>query len=145
MTKNLSKGRLSPEKISLVTPAENSTIDADISGRTVRVGAQTLADAIGWNLKPEGFCQGDICIPARDAVSDDGSIDLTVFAKLVRTPIICDIDEKVVSLGTPVDARCADLESLRAPDFSLPDLDGKMHALSDYKGKKILLAAYASW
>ena len=30
------------------------------------------------------------------------------------------------------------LTSLDAPDFSLPDLDGKMHSLSDYRGKKVL-------
>jgi len=37
------------------------------------------------------------------------------------------------------------LASLEAPDFELPDLDGKMHRLSDYRGKKVLLAAWASW
>lgn len=37
------------------------------------------------------------------------------------------------------------LASLEAPDFTLPDLDGRPHSLSDYRGQKILLAAYASW
>ena len=32
-----------------------------------------------------------------------------------------------------------------APDFSLPDLAGRLHTLSDYRGKKVLLIAYASW
>jgi peroxiredoxin len=27
----------------------------------------------------------------------------------------------------------------------LPDLSGRMHALSDFRGKKVLLVAYASW
>jgi thioredoxin-dependent peroxiredoxin len=30
----------------------------------------------------------------------------------------------------------------KAPDFSLPDQDGKKHALSDYKGKWVLLYFY---
>lgn len=30
-------------------------------------------------------------------------------------------------------------------DFSLPDLDGKMHTLSDYKGKAVLVTFWASW
>lgn len=32
-----------------------------------------------------------------------------------------------------------------APDFSLPDLNGKMVRLSDYKGKAILLNIWATW
>lgn len=30
----------------------------------------------------------------------------------------------------------------KAPSFSLPDQNGKMHSLSDYKGKKVLLYFY---
>jgi PAS domain-containing protein len=32
-----------------------------------------------------------------------------------------------------------------APDFRLPDLDGRMHALSEQRGKKVLLYCWASW
>ena len=31
------------------------------------------------------------------------------------------------------------------PDFLLPKLDGGFGRLSDYRGKKVLLVAYASW
>lgn len=31
------------------------------------------------------------------------------------------------------------------PDFLLPTLDGELHRLSDYRGKKILLFHFASW
>ncbi len=34
------------------------------------------------------------------------------------------------------------LAGTRAPGFSLPDQDGKMHALSDYRGKWVLLYFY---
>jgi peroxiredoxin len=37
------------------------------------------------------------------------------------------------------------LTSLEAPDFALPDLDGKMHSLSDYRGKKVFVVSWASW
>ncbi|MBE5865948.1 MAG: thioredoxin-dependent thiol peroxidase [Lachnospiraceae bacterium] len=30
----------------------------------------------------------------------------------------------------------------KAPDFTLPDQDGKMHSLSDYAGKKVILYFY---
>ncbi len=31
----------------------------------------------------------------------------------------------------------------KAPDFSLPDQNGKLHSLKDYKGKKLLLYFYS--
>jgi hypothetical protein len=37
------------------------------------------------------------------------------------------------------------LTSLDAPDFSLPDLDGRMHSPSDYRGKKVFVVSWASW
>ena len=56
-------------------------------------------------------------------------------------------DEKhaVASLGASHHDRGEALNSLEAPDFTLPDLDGNLHSLSDQRGKKILLVAYASW
>ena len=33
-------------------------------------------------------------------------------------------------------------EGTKAPDFILPDQDGKMHSLSDYAGKKVILYFY---
>jgi hypothetical protein len=32
-----------------------------------------------------------------------------------------------------------------APEFSLPDLDGKLHSLSAYRGRKVFLFCWASW
>ena len=31
---------------------------------------------------------------------------------------------------------------IKAPDFELPDQNGKMHKLSDYAGKKVILYFY---
>jgi len=36
-------------------------------------------------------------------------------------------------------------KGLTAPNFSLPDLDGKMVSLSDYRGKVVLLNIWATW
>ena len=33
-------------------------------------------------------------------------------------------------------------ENTKAPDFTLPDQNGKMHSLSEYKGKKVVLYFY---
>ena len=40
-------------------------------------------------------------------------------------------------------AYAADLEiGQPAPDFALPDQDGKIHKLADYRGKNVILAFY---
>jgi peroxiredoxin len=33
----------------------------------------------------------------------------------------------------------------QAPDFTLPDLNGKLHSLSDYRGKWVLVNYWATW
>ena len=41
--------------------------------------------------------------------------------------------------------RAERLLSLEAPDFTLPDLDGRPHTLAEHRGQKVFLVAYASW
>ena len=47
--------------------------------------------------------------------------------------------------AAPAAARAEALRSGMAPDFELPDLDGRLHRLSDYRGRKVVLYAYGSW
>ena len=72
-------------------------------------------------------------------------IDLTALAELLGHPLAFDLEESVAALGTPLADRTRLLESLEAPDFTLPDIDDKPHSLSDHRGKKVMLIAYASW
>jgi thiol-disulfide isomerase/thioredoxin len=41
--------------------------------------------------------------------------------------------------------RLNELEKSGVPDFTLPDLNGKMVSLSDFKGKPVLINLWASW
>jgi hypothetical protein len=60
-------------------------------------------------------------------------------------PVAFDPDERAAYLGVTARARAEALASLEAPDFAFPDLDGRLHSLSEHRGKKVLLVAYASW
>lgn len=60
-------------------------------------------------------------------------------------PVALDEAERAAYLGVSAAERGRRLASLEAPDFTLPDLDGRQHSLSDYRGKKVFLAAYGSW
>jgi len=135
------------EKFTLIDGNETHETGATLRDGTVRIRPDDLARATGWTLEPEGLCQGDVCVPVRnrDALVDDDGVDLAGFAKLLDRPLAIDLDERAAALGTSSAARRQDLATLEAPDFTLPDLEGKLHSLSDHRGKKVLLIAYASW
>ena len=105
--------------------------------------------ATGWTMKPEGLCRGPVCVPVpparRDDFVRDGAINVAAFWRYRDAPIVASDAGDVWALGEPADARAEALASLEAPDFSLPDIDGKPHRLSDYRGQKVLLATWASW
>jgi hypothetical protein len=59
--------------------------------------------------------------------------------------VVRDGPTRTWSIGESAVARRDALRSLDAPDFTLPDLDGTLHSLSQYRGKKVLLLSWASW
>jgi hypothetical protein len=109
-----------------------------------------LTAATGWERKPQGLCRGERCVPIppdRKAafVSSDEHFNLAEFARYLEQPIVHDDTADVWLFGEAASTRRDALRSLDAPDFRLPDLDGTLHALSDYRGKKVLLLSWASW
>ena len=60
-------------------------------------------------------------------------------------PLAVDVDEGAAFLGVSARVRRERLLSLEAPDFTLPDAQGRSHTLSAYRGRKVFLVAYASW
>ena len=111
----------------------------------------TLTEAqltdLGWALKPEGLCQDDTCVivPDRDALVGDAGIDLAVLGELLDRPTAIDRESGLAAIGADRGRRRSALVDLVAPDFSLPDLDGGLTALSDHRSKKRLLVAFSSW
>ena len=99
---------------------------------------------LGWHRTPEGLCRDEVCIPVPSDLAA-GSIDAGTLGRLLQRPVAVDVDEQVVSFAAPAAERAAALRSGAAPDFELPDLDGVLHRLSDFRGKKVVLYAYASW
>ena len=103
----------------------------------------------GFELKPEGFCKGEQCYPvppARKAQFENGGrYNLSALAELIGQPLVVDEAHQAWCFGEASANRKRALTSLEAPDFALPDLDGKLHSLSEHRGKKVLLVSWASW
>lgn len=105
--------------------------------------------SVGWELKPEGVCRDDVCVPlpaGREAEFTDGQrFNLAAFARLMAMPSARHAATDAWAFGDSSEHRNEALASLRAPDFALPDLQGRTHRLSDYRGHKVFLVAWASW
>ncbi len=122
-----------------------------IKGGALWLDTAEIERVSGWTLKPEGFCKGEACIPipiARQAefVSPDNKVgNLVALAATLGQPVVLDQEHGTWCFGEAAAERRRVLTSLVAPDFALPDLDGRMHSLSEHRGKKVLLVSWASW
>jgi hypothetical protein len=111
--------------------------------------SKNLERATGWQLKPEGLCRDDACMiisPAdRERLVDGDAVCASGLWEKLERPVLSDANHSTWILGEAAADRSRGLESLEAPDFTLPDIEGKLHSLSDYRGKKVFLATWASW
>lgn len=107
----------------------------------------------GFELKPEGACLDEICIPIRQSEDSRlfvtrqnlGWVNVTELARILNQPVVVDHDTQTYSLGAIPVQRSSFVRDALAPDFELTDWRGETHRLSDFKGKKIMLLSWASW
>jgi len=96
----------------------------------------------GWQLKPEGACQGSVCVPLSKPAGDP--VDVAQVAKDMGMPLVAAQEHGLWALGPAVIGSRA-LASAQAPDLRLPDLEGKEFRLSSLRGQKVLLYAWAPY
>ncbi len=130
------------------------TVDNTLADPTdLWVRSAELSRVNGFELKPEGACIDDICVPVRQDVDSDIFVtrqgtqwfNVSELADRLNQPMVVDSDNGVWSFGAIPARRSSFLDKAVAPDFSLPDIDGNTIKLSDFKGKKIMLLTWASW
>ena len=133
--------------------------------RTTRV-EETLADpndlwvrpaalpaVNGFELKPEGACIDDICVPVKQDEDSEMFVtrsgvawfNVTELARRVQQPYAVDHDAAVWSFGAIPARRASFYQKGMAPDFALPDRNGNEVTLADFDGMKVLLLTWASW
>ena len=138
---------MSGNSYTLIENGQTHEVDVTSGEGSLRFATESVLSVLGWSQKPEGLCQGDVCIPIAsrpDLITKQG-LDLMSLGELLGRPIVIDHEESVASVGAETAAHGAELAGGVAPDFTLPDLTGREYSLSSFKGKKVLLIAYASW
>ena len=110
--------------------------------RSLRISKSEFEAGTGWHLKPEGACQGDVCIPLSQPVDDP--VDVARIANDIGMPLVAAPEYGLWALG-PASIGSRALASAEAPDLRLPDLDGNEFQLSSLRGQKVLLYAWAPY
>jgi hypothetical protein len=98
-----------------------------------------FAEGTGWEIKPEGACKGELCVPL-----DRSGFDLVGAAERLGMALVHDEDAGLWALG-PESLGGRALLSAAAPELVLDDLDGTPFRLSSLRGQKVLLVAWAPY
>lgn len=104
------------------------------------VSAEHFAVGTGWQIKPEGACKADVCVPLDTA----GRFDLVATAARLRMALVADDQAGLWALG-PESLGDRALASAEAPDLVLDDIDGHEWALSSLRGQKVVLVSWAPY
>lgn len=152
--------------VSVVTANANvSSATVLFDGRTVTVDPvlqdandlwvlpADLPSVNDFELKPQGACFEDICVPVKQ--DQDSAIfirragqawfNVSELATRLQQPVVVDHETNTWSLGAIPVSRARFVERGVAPNFTLPDWQGNSVSLSDFKGKKVMILSWASW
>lgn len=130
-----------------IVTEETRTIAAIADGDRLLIDPEALPDALGWEWKPEGLCRDNVCVPVRDraALMAGEQLDIGAVAGALGRLAVVDARAGIAAVALPAEIRRSALHDHRAPQFTLPDLDGVEHDLEEWRGTKKLLVAFASW
>jgi hypothetical protein len=112
-------------------------------GNELWVRAADLPRINEFEVKPQGACRADVCIPLSKNLRQGEWFHLTGFARKIGETFVA--DSGVWSFGEIPVVRAGFLNSRIAPDFAVPDRKGHVVHLSDFRGKKVLVVTWASW
>jgi hypothetical protein len=107
----------------------------------LEVTPEELQARTGWEIKPEGACKADRCIPLPWDVGQ--RIDVTVLAERLGMALVHDSEHGLWALGPESGGHA--LQSAEMPQVTLPDRHGMPFSLSSLRGRKVLLVVWASW
>jgi hypothetical protein len=135
--------------VSIITERGVQEVPAESDADALWMAPADVERELGWTLKSEGLCRGPVCVPLGGSDAErylrPNALDIAGLWRRMAKPLRRTDDAQLWLFGEAAGERTAALESLEAPDFTLPDLAGEPHSLVDYRGRKVLLATWASW
>lgn len=105
---------------------------------TLDIDADAFRAGTGWEIKPEGACKGEVCVPL------PAGFTLEHAAERLGMAIVADEASGLRALG-PESISGRALVTAEAPELVLDDLDGNEFRLSSRRGTKVVLVAWAPY
>jgi hypothetical protein len=149
---------LAPQLVEAADAAPMTVLydDRSIALRSVRKDPRNIGDALwvrktdlpginGFEIKPQGACRAEVCVPIPKEMTRGRYFNLTAFSKKIGQAVVADVDSRVWSFGEIPILSGAYSSSRIAPDFAVPDRTGRIVRLSGFLGKKVLVTTWASW
>lgn len=118
-------------------------------GDSLLINPEDLSRINGFEVKPEGACYAELCIPLNDSLlvtlAGKQWFNLSAFADLLDQPYVVDVEASVWSFAEIPAKRQNMMVDAMAPDFEVTDRKGNVVRLADLKGKKALIVTWSSW
>ncbi len=105
----------------------------------INMTAAEFQQVTDWEIKAEGACRGDVCVPL-----PDGDFDAAAVLDRLGMAVVHEAELGLSAIG-PETLSGRSLSSTDASDFCLPDLDGRSFELASLAGEKVLLVAWAPY
>jgi hypothetical protein len=104
------------------------------------IRSDEFAAGTGWEIKPEGACKADVCVP----LDQPDGFDPLAAAGRLGMAVVPDEKAGLWAFG-PESLGGRALVSAEAPELVLPDLQGREFRLSSLQGQKVVLVAWAPY
>ncbi len=107
---------------------------------------ESLEAATGWTLKDVGLCRGPVCVPLRGLeLRGEHGVSVERFAEVLGRSVIVDSERGIAAMAVDPLIRVGALRDKVAPEIVLPDLDGTLRSLIEFRGRKTLVVTFATW
>jgi len=106
---------------------------------TLDISAAQFAAGTGWEIKPQGACKGEVCVPL-----GAGSFAVADVAERLGMAIVADETHGRWAIG-PESIGGRALATAEAPELVLDDLDGNEFRLSSLRGQKVVIVSWAPY
>lgn len=138
-----------PGNATVLYGGKTTTLSATGEGDGLLITAEDLTRINGFELKPQGACYADVCVPVgKEVLIQQGGeewFNLTAFADLIGQPYVADVEARVWSFAEMPAKRESMMVDAMAPNFEVKDRQGKVIRMADLKGKKALIVTWSSW